>query len=88
MGGRSGFVAGAVGAVVTSPIDAIKTRMQVETGVAGAGGGVVGRTVEMVKSEGVGCLTRGIGARVLWIAPGSALTIAFFELFQKELVAA
>jgi hypothetical protein len=28
---------------------------------------------------------QGIGARVLWIAPGSAIAIAFFELFQGEM---
>jgi hypothetical protein len=138
-GGR-GFIAGAIGAVATSPIDAIKTKLQVKEGGKRAGENFMSITMEFVRAEGIGAFTRvqskhlspspspstgfplahtplflkrsecisplssvsshcmpvsnyddtvfflqGIGARVLWIAPGSAIAIAFFELFQGEM---
>ena len=56
-GGR-GFIAGAIGAVATSPIDAIKTKLQVKEGGKRAGENFMSITVEFVRAEGIGAFTR------------------------------
>ncbi|EKX37452.1 hypothetical protein GUITHDRAFT_97273 [Guillardia theta CCMP2712] len=70
-----GFFAGTVAAIATAPIDLIKTRIQVCDGYRG----VVQTATRLVKEEGVGIFTKGLMARVIWVAPGCAITIAVFE---------
>eukprot|EP00277_Geminigera_cryophila_P000455 CAMPEP_0179415392 /NCGR_PEP_ID=MMETSP0799-20121207/6207_1 /TAXON_ID=46947 /ORGANISM="Geminigera cryophila, Strain CCMP2564" /LENGTH=360 /DNA_ID=CAMNT_0021188127 /DNA_START=329 /DNA_END=1408 /DNA_ORIENTATION=+ len=70
-----GFMAGTVAAVATAPIDLIKTRIQVCPGY----NGVVQSFNRIWREEGVAVFTKGIGARVIWVAPGCAITIAIFE---------
>jgi hypothetical protein len=53
-----GFIAGAVGAVATSPIDAIKTKLQVKEGGKRAGENFMSITMEFMRTEGIGALTR------------------------------
>lgn len=57
-GGDRGFLAGAVGAVVTSPIDAIKTKLQVKEGGKRAGESFMAVTKEFIRAEGIGAFTR------------------------------
>jgi hypothetical protein len=76
----SGFVAGALGAALTNPLDAIKTRMQVEGGSRYSSALDVARS--MVRTEGFSSFQRGLTARVLWIAPGTSITIAVFEFLR------
>jgi len=77
-----GFMAGTVAAVATAPIDLIKTRIQVCSGYDG----VVQSGARILKEEGLRVFTKGIGARVIWVAPGCAITIAIFEDVRNALV--
>lgn len=70
-----GFLAGTVAAVATAPIDLIKTRIQVCDGY----NGVFRTGARILREEGPSVFLKGIGARVIWVAPGCALTIAIFE---------
>ncbi|KAI8841762.1 solute carrier family 25 member 44-like protein [Chytridium lagenaria] len=82
--GMSGFMAGAVSAAVTNPMDVIKTRMQ--TMRREGGKGAVMELVENVgmlwRSEGWKGFTRGMGARILQIAPVSVMTISTYEIVK------
>ncbi|PRP80668.1 mitochondrial substrate carrier family protein, partial [Planoprotostelium fungivorum] len=79
----SGAAAGAFSAAITCPMDVIKTRVQVskKDGHNGAWK-ILQRTM---REEGVRAFTRGMGARILWIAPGTAVTIALYEQFRRAL---
>lgn len=76
----AGTVAGVAGAVVSQPADAVKTRMQVlETGRLGAGKSFMASARDVVRAGGPGLLWRGVLGRVLWIAPGTAISIAVWN---------
>jgi hypothetical protein len=82
----NGAVAGAVSAAVTCPMDVVKTRLQVQGDKALADARYdtalnTARTI--LREEGWRAFTKGIPARVAWITPGTAITIATYEEFKK-----
>eukprot|EP01104_Vermistella_antarctica_P002735 TRINITY_DN12950_c0_g1_i1.p1 TRINITY_DN12950_c0_g1~~TRINITY_DN12950_c0_g1_i1.p1 ORF type:complete len:325 (-),score=50.49 TRINITY_DN12950_c0_g1_i1:137-1111(-) len=82
-----GVVASAVAAAVTTPLDVIKTRLQVQhVGCEGEryknGMDVLRATL---KEEGLSAFKKGIGARVMWIVPGTAISVAVYEKFKRVL---
>ena len=93
----AGVVAGGAGALITQPLDCVKTRIQVgrqrlsnvvDGGRSGSGSGSL-RAMDVLrdilKEEGATALFRGSAARVLWLAPGCGVTIAVFESVQRFL---
>ena len=85
----AGAAAGGVAALITQPLDCAKTRIQV--GQAGQVGKVPG-PVEIFTvvrqvwvNEGASALVRGGLARMLWLAPASAVTITVFETVAAAL---
>lgn len=82
----SGAIGGGVGAAATCPLDVMKTRIQVQSKNAdGAYQGIGQVFRSIVKEEGYGAFWSGLSARVLWIAPACAITIAAYEKFKKLL---
>ena len=104
----SGMCAGALGAAVTQPLDALKTRLQVgrlysfaatDISVSPASSSSVASAVEvvhgsgaiftvlrdMLREEGVVPLFRGVWGRVLWVAPGTGITVAVFRFVDSLL---
>ncbi|KAF0852956.1 mitochondrial solute carrier family 25 (mitochondrial iron transporter) member 28/37 [Andalucia godoyi] len=79
-----GFVAGAVAAAATCPLDVIKTQLQVEAGRTYSSAWNVAKI--LYARHGWRGFTRGIGARISWIAPGTAITIAAFEALSTASV--
>eukprot|EP01133_Synstelium_polycarpum_P002336 gene2336-2650_t len=75
----SGFFAGSVAAAVTCPLDVIKTRIQVSRANERTYNGIVDGFKKILKEEGPRAFVKGMGARILWIAPGNAITIASYE---------
>ncbi|KXS18084.1 mitochondrial carrier [Gonapodya prolifera JEL478] len=86
--------AGAIAAWITSPLDMVKLRLQVQRGAsseAGAGGGsgtgglafryrgVRDGLRQIIRTEGFPALFRGSLARVLFHAPMTALSMSLFE---------
>eukprot|EP00163_Fabomonas_tropica_P019063 TRINITY_DN3352_c0_g1_i1.p1 TRINITY_DN3352_c0_g1~~TRINITY_DN3352_c0_g1_i1.p1 ORF type:complete len:234 (-),score=52.42 TRINITY_DN3352_c0_g1_i1:608-1309(-) len=71
-----GFIAGLVSAGITTPVDVIKTRLQTQS-LDNTNSLQLVR--DMMKNEGVAAFGKGLTARMLWIAPAAALTIAFYE---------
>ena len=97
----AGVVAGGAGALITQPLDCVKTRIQVgrqrlsnvvDGGRSGSGSGSGRGSLramdvlrDILKEEGATALFRGSAARVLWLAPGCGVTIAVFESVQRFL---
>eukprot|EP01087_Luapelamoeba_hula_P018257 TRINITY_DN5865_c0_g1_i2.p1 TRINITY_DN5865_c0_g1~~TRINITY_DN5865_c0_g1_i2.p1 ORF type:complete len:283 (+),score=25.60 TRINITY_DN5865_c0_g1_i2:119-967(+) len=74
-----GAVAGGIAAVITAPLDVVKTRIQVGAGYDG-----LRHAVRVIyREEGLSAFGKGMGARLLWIAPGCAIAIAAYEQFKK-----
>lgn len=87
--------AGAIAAATTTPLDIVKTRLQTQGDVALRASpgsakithytGTWHAVRTIAAEEGVRGLTRGISARVLWIMPGTAITMSCFEFLKSKL---
>jgi hypothetical protein len=83
----SGAQAGAFAAMVTTPMDVIKTRLQVQSKKITINNNNINTIYsnsfdaikKIFKQEGIKAFVRGIPVRILWIAPGSAITMAVYE---------
>lgn len=76
----SGFISGAFGAFLTCPMDVVKTRLQVESSNVQDGyKGILDCLVRIFREEGMTAFWKGVGARVMWVAPGTAITIACYD---------
>lgn len=83
-----GLAVGATAAVVTNPADVVKTRVQVqEGGNARQYRGVFHCFQRITREEGFPALFRGVGPRVVALAPGSALLLTAFEFISRHLQA-
>jgi hypothetical protein len=82
-----GATASACGAFVSGPMDLIKTRIQVYRTSSGGKfyGGTLDALTRTLKEEGFRAFTKGLGARVMWLAPGSAITIAVYDRLKANL---
>lgn len=86
MAGGLGALAGGIAAAVTNPLDVVKTRLQTQPGgVERMYTGVFDCMRRVVREEGWGALGRGVGARVAWVAPSSAIVLAVFEATGRAL---
>ena len=79
--GAAGLLAGVASAVVTHPLDTVKTRLQ--TGVDGPGASWLSATRRLLRTAGGRGLLRGIGARTLEMGPLSALGALGYELCKR-----
>ncbi|XP_072036660.1 solute carrier family 25 member 36-A-like isoform X2 [Amphiura filiformis] len=79
--GATARTGGTVGALITCPLEVVKTRLQASTSraklakVSGSkrSAGVIFALRHIVKSEGIGALFRGLGPNLLGIAPSRAI---------------
>ena len=77
-----GAAAGAAASVLTNPMDIAKLRLQVQRGGRGFSFGyrnMVHGMQQIWLTEGARGLFKGVGARVLFHSPATALTIALYE---------
>jgi len=73
----SGAISGAAAAAITNPLDVIKTRLQVQVkSDPNSYRNSLDCFRRILKEEGIKAFRAGLTARVLWIAPGSAITMA------------
>lgn len=89
--GASAALAGAVAASATTPLDVVKTRLQtqgdaVAHGSRGRYSGTLHAVREIARTEGPRAFTKGIVARMLWIMPGTAITMTTFEFLKSFIV--
>jgi hypothetical protein len=93
----SGCLAGGLSSFLTSPLDLVKLRLQVQRR-SGPMQSLERKSVPLhfhytsfcdglisiAKTEGIRGLWKGGAARVIYVAPGSAVTIASFELLKLQ----
>jgi hypothetical protein len=85
----SGFAAGATGAAITCPLDVVKTRMQVRAAGDTTGYKTTAQAFRTILTqEGPKTFFKGLSARILWIAPGTAITIAAYEQCRRAVIRA
>lgn len=82
----SGACAGAVGAVLTCPMDVVKTRLQTEVALPPENRrykGIFNAFVTIIRTEGFRGLTKGVGARVLYLTPSAAIVWGCYESLKS-----
>ena len=86
----AGAVSGSVAAAVTTPMDVVKTRRQVDLYSDGANTLTSKRTFSLLRriaaEEGVGALFSGVGPRVAKVSPACAIMISTYELGKRFMV--
>ncbi len=81
----AGVVAGVAGSIVSQPPDVVKTRLQVLPGGGGfASLGIFKAMFMVIRDGGMRDLWRGLPARIMWLAPGCAITITAFEALKGD----
>ena len=82
----SAATAAAIAAAVTTPLDVIKTRLQTQGDIGGRNAykGTFHAAKIIVAEEGLVRFVRGVSARVMWIMPGTAITMSTFEYLKKR----
>ncbi|KAI3676325.1 hypothetical protein L1987_85931 [Smallanthus sonchifolius] len=82
--GLSATIASGLSALVTMPLDTIKTRVQVLEGEGGNGKGIVVKTVgNLVKEGGLSACYRGLGARWASMSIPATTMITTYESLKK-----
>jgi len=84
----SGGLAGMVATSATIPLDVIKTRLQTQAVLPPEERiykGVRHAFLEIARKEGIKGLTRGLGARIVYLTPASAIVFASYEQYKKIL---
>jgi len=73
--------AAAAATVLTSPVDMVKTRLQ--TAGPGETRGALAIAADIYRAEGAGAFFAGVSARVMAIAPGSAISFFLYEAIKR-----
>lgn len=82
-----GVVSGAVGPFTNAPIDTIKTRLQKTPAEPGqtAIQRITMISKDMFRQEGPKAFYKGIGPRVMRVAPGQGITFFCYEFIKKRM---
>lgn len=80
--GALGACAGVATAVLTTPLDVIKTRLMTQ-GASGTYKGVFDCCSKIIRDEGAGAMFKGVQARVTWIGIGGSVFFMGLEGSRK-----
>eukprot|EP00871_Galdieria_phlegrea_P005455 jgi/Galph1/5910/GphlegSOOS_G4574.1 len=91
----AGICGGGLATVLTTPLDILKTRYQVEKSIQfDSLQGYVNDpsrpslrhiTVQLYKEEGFRAFFRGVGIRLIWLVPAASITITVYEHLKRNL---
>ncbi len=73
-------IAGSLAAIVTTPFDVAKTKLQTSVG---PNAGLVQTLLDIYRSGGPAALMTGAGARIGRTAGGYAIVISLYEMFKE-----
>lgn len=81
-----GMFVGGVAASVTNPFDVIRTRFMTQgTGSQKKYHTTIQCVQRIIAEEGIQTFWRGLSARIVWVAPGSGITLAVYERTSRFL---
>eukprot|EP00178_Gracilaria_changii_P016622 TRINITY_DN47881_c0_g1_i1.p1 TRINITY_DN47881_c0_g1~~TRINITY_DN47881_c0_g1_i1.p1 ORF type:complete len:358 (+),score=59.62 TRINITY_DN47881_c0_g1_i1:1508-2581(+) len=72
-------VAGALAAIMLTPIDVVKTRIMTQRAGTAVYSGVIGTLKKIVREEGAATLMKGVIPRVVFLAPLAGITFSVYE---------
>lgn len=72
-------VAGAVAAIIMTPVDVVKTRIMTQRIGAAQYSGIVATLRKIVAEEGAGTLMKGVLPRIMFLAPLAGITFSVYE---------
>ncbi|PXF45645.1 putative S-adenosylmethionine carrier 2, chloroplastic [Gracilariopsis chorda] len=72
-------VAGAIAAVIMTPIDVVKTRIMTQQAGSTVYKGVMSTFQTIVREEGAGTLMKGVIPRIVFLAPLAGITFSVYE---------
>eukprot|EP00177_Eucheuma_denticulatum_P004663 GFKZ01008478.1.p1 GENE.GFKZ01008478.1~~GFKZ01008478.1.p1 ORF type:complete len:405 (+),score=76.82 GFKZ01008478.1:147-1217(+) len=79
-------VAGAVAAVIMTPVDVVKTRIMTQkAGAAVQYSGIVGTLRKIVAEEGAATLMKGVVPRIVFLAPLAGITFSVYEAVAENI---
>jgi len=79
----SAFIAGVVASATTSPLDVVKTRLQVQSQHSAVQYSSIAQAImRMLREEGLKVFSKGLLARVLWVASSTAVNLSIFETLK------
>lgn len=77
-------VAGAIAAVIMTPVDVVKTRIMTAR-VGAQSAGIVGTLRTIVAEEGAGTLMKGVIPRIMFLAPLAGITFSVYEAVAAKI---
>lgn len=77
-----GAAAGAAADLCLFPLDTVRARLMVSTGVGAARRGLLREGAELVRSEGASALYKGVGAHLLASMPSNGIFYTTFEVVR------
>ncbi|KAL8452207.1 hypothetical protein Emed_001514 [Eimeria media] len=84
--GAAGMVAGAVAAVVTTPMDVVKTRLMTQEPGSRQYRGFYHCMHTMLRTEGVSSLFLGVKMRCLWVALGGGIFLGGYDALKHSVI--
>jgi len=79
-------VAGALAAVIMTPVDVVKTRLMTQRAGAVQYSGIAGTLKKIVAEEGTMTLFKGVIPRVMFLAPLAGITFSVYEAMVKVML--
>lgn len=77
----SSIISSSFAAAITNPLDVVRTRVQTSSSNIGA----ISVIKQMMQHEGIQSFSLGLGSRVLYLSPSTALLICIFEFSKKRI---
>lgn len=91
----AGTVGGGLATLLTTPLDVLKTRYQVEKSIqfencrdvldTQSHPSITRIAVQLLKEEGIAGFFRGVGIRLVWLVPAASITITIYENTKRFL---
>ena len=84
----SSCVAGTTASILTSPLDLVKTRLQVQNSNPALFdyAGPLDALIKIVKNEGPKALFDGVAARIIWLTPRISIAVSMYEYIKSNVI--
>lgn len=78
-------VAGAIAAIIMTPVDVVKTRIMTQRAGAAQYSGILNTLKKIIAEEGAGTLMKGVLPRIVFLAPLAGITFSVYEAIAKNI---